>query len=56
MTANCPTDPKGIYSEVIGLFLYNVTVVLFVITNYFLIEYLYSCKAGDKEEQDLSCI
>ena len=36
VTANCPTDPQGIYSKVIGLFLYNITVVLFVFTNYFL--------------------
>ena len=36
VTANCPTDPQGIYNKVIGLFLYNITVVLLVITNYFL--------------------
>ena len=36
VTVNCPTDPQGIYNEVILLFLYNITVVLYVITNYFL--------------------
>ena len=36
VTAYCPADPQSIYSEVVGLFRYNITVVLFVITNFFL--------------------